>query len=189
MNQSELLALAISILEDLGLTYMVVGSIASGTYGEPRMTRDIDIVIAPSCEDDIERLCAAFPSDDFYVSREAALEAMRNGTQFNVIHPESGDKVDFMIAGRDAWGRQQVQRRQRVRILPDKEGFAAGAEDIILSKMAYYKEGGSEKHLRDIAGILKVGGTALDRAYIERWAESLGVTEVWNAVLARVSQR
>lgn len=188
MEQSELLSRAVGVLESLGITYFVVGSIASMAYGEPRLTQDIDIVIVPK-GDDIELLCNAFPPDDFYVSLDAAIQAARQGGQFNVIHPESGNKIDFMIGGNDAWGCQQIQRRQRVPLLPNTEGFAARPEDIILSKMAYYKEGGSEKHLRDITGILKVSGAMLDRPYIEQWARSLDVAEVWDAVLARVSQR
>lgn len=185
MEQLELLKFMLELLERLDVAYMVVGSIASGAYGEPRLTQDIDLVIAPD-PDKIRQLCVALPSEDFYVSVEAALAAARQpGGQFNVIHPESGNKFDFMIARTDAWGREQIARRQRIKLLPDRDAYAARPEDIIISKMLYYQEGGSEKHLRDIAGILKVSGDAVDRGYLSLWAAQLGLAAILQAVLHR----
>jgi hypothetical protein len=66
--------------------------------------------------------------------------------------------------------------------------FVASPEDVIIGKMLYYREGGSEKHLRDITGILKVSGDQVDRAYVARWAAELGVTEIWQAVLRRLGE-
>jgi hypothetical protein len=186
VEQSELLAFVLQLLERLKIPHMVVGSFASIAYGEPRMTQDIDIVIDPS-QDQLEAICKAFPEDEFYVSSEAARDALRRRSQFNVIHPTSGNKIDFMIAHNDEWGRTQLENRRRIRILPDQEGFAGRPEDIILSKMLYYQEGGSEKHLRDITGMLKISPELIDRQYIARWAKELGVTDIWEAILRRVA--
>lgn len=134
----------------------------------------------------LRALCAALAPEDFYVSPEAAMSAMQMPQgQFNVRHPGSGNKIDFMIAGQDAWGREQISRRQREQIFPEMQGYAARAEDIILSKLRYYQEGGSEKHVRDIGGILRVSGAKIDRPYVERWAAELGVSEVWRAIVDR----
>jgi len=186
LEQVDLLRKVIEILEKSGVTYMLVGSIASGAYGEPRMTQDIDIVIELLPEE-VDRLCDEFPAEEFCVSRQAALEAVRNRGTFNVIHPASGNRIDFMMARTDPWGRTQLSRRVKMRILPDQEGFAARPEDIIISKMIYYRQGGSEKHLRDITGILKVSGDELDKDDIARWAKSLGLTEIWCAILDRLA--
>src|SRR5258706_250379 len=131
---------------------MVVGSCASMAYGEPRMTQDIDIVVdlQPS---QLLALCEAFPLPEFYVSKEAAASAIEHQSQFNVIHPDPGNKIDFIVPKDDPWSREQVNRRQRIRMLEQLEGFAARPEDIIIGKMIFYQEGGSEKHLRDIEGI------------------------------------
>src|SRR5688572_5139941 len=110
-------------MEDLNIPYMV-GSFASGVYGEPRFTHDIDIVIAPTPQQ-LEQLCNRFPPEEYYVSLDAARDALRGRGQFNVIHPGSANKIDFMIARDDAWGREQVLRRARVRLLPDRDGYAA----------------------------------------------------------------
>lgn len=185
MEQDELLAMVLDVLERQGIIYFVVGSFASSVYGEPRFTQDVDIVVELS-EAQVQPLCDAFPSPQFYVSPEAAMEALKSHSQFKVLHPDSGGKVDFMIARPDAWGREQLRRRREVKILPNRQGFAGRPEDIILSKMLYYREGGSEKHLRDITGILRVSGDDVDRAYVQKWADELGVADIWAAILRRL---
>ena len=149
---------------------------------------DIDIVVELR-PDQAAKLCEAFPSPEYYVSENAAQEAIATGGQFNVIHPASGNKIDFMIARRDAWGRSQINRRRREEILPGRPGYTAAPEDVILGKLWYYREGGSEKHLRDIAGMLQVSGDEIDTKYIEHWTQQLGLTEAWQAVLDRLRGR
>jgi len=183
MDQLELLKKAVRVLESLGIPYMVVGSYGSGAWGEPRFTRDIDIVVALKASD-ADRLTKEFPCPEFYLSEEAVRDAVARRGQFNVIHPPSGVKIDFILEGTGAWERQQLGRRVKIRLQPDLELFVAAAEDVIIGKMLYYGEGGSDKHLRDITGILKVSGEDLDRAYIERWSRDLGLAEIWSMVAA-----
>jgi hypothetical protein len=54
--------------------------------------------------------------------------------------------------------------------------------------MEYFKEGGSEKHLRDITGVLKTSREIIDADYIQRWADTLNLTEIWQAILERMSK-
>jgi len=185
VEQDELLRFTVDALERLQIQYMLVGSLASSVYGEPRLTQDIHIVIAPTPAQ-LDALCAAFSPNDFYVSRDAAREALASRSQFNVLDPSTGNKIDFMIAKTDAWGSQQLARRERMRLLPDRDGYAARPEDIILSKMQYFEEGGSEKHLRDIASMFKTSGDRIDRGYLEKWVEALGLGETWKAILSRL---
>lgn len=185
LNQTELLKYVIEVLEARDLDYMVVGSFASAAYGEARLTLDIHIVVRLS-DERVMDLVDAFPRPEFYVSESAAREAVAARGQFNVIHPGSGNKVDFMIARNDAWGKSQFGRRLRKLILPDRETYVAAPEDVILGKLWCYHEGGSEKHLRDIAGMLQVSEDEIDRAYIADWAEQLHLQESWQAVLERL---
>lgn len=187
MEQADLFRYVIGVLEKMGAPYIVVGSFASAVYGEPRMTLDIDIVVRLSPEH-VESLCEAFSSEDYYISREAVLEALTTGTQFNVIHAESGNKIDFMIARTDAWGREQLDRRRRADFLPGLAAWVASPEDVIIGKMIYYREGGSDKHLRDAAGIMKMSGDERDTDYIEEWAGCLGLSDVWRAILDRTQE-
>jgi len=185
VEQDELLRHVVEVLEEQEITYLLVGSLASGVYGEPRLTHDIDVVLELR-QDQVARLCQAFPEADYYVSEQAANEAVAKGGQFNVIHPASGNKIDFMIARQDAWGRSQIRRRRLEQILPGRPGYTAAPEDVILGKLWYYRDGGSEKHLRDIAAMLQVSGAEIDQVYIAEWAQQLGLMELWQAVCDRL---
>ena len=185
MEQLELLKKVTRVLEEVGVPHAVCGSIASGAYGEPRMTRDIDIV-ADVHSHHIPLLRKAFPSPQYYLSAEAASEALVRRTQFNIIHGASGNKVDVMIPHMDDWDHEQMARRRRLPLFADQECYVAAPEDVIIAKLRYYREGGSEKHLRDITGILRVSSELVDREYVDRWAATLGLSEIWQAVLRRL---
>jgi hypothetical protein len=187
VEQSELLKFAIQALDRLGIPYAVVGSFASGVWGESRFTQDIDLLIDLQTAQ-VLPLCEAFPAPEFYVSETAAQEAVARQGQFNVIHPASGNKIDFMIAGGSSWVRAQLERRKRVPVFPDQEAAVAAPEDVILGKLVYYREGGSDKHLRDIAGILKFSAGLVDPEYVGRFAAQLGVADLWHAVLEKVDK-
>lgn len=185
MEQLELLRYGVDVLDRLGLRYALVGSYGTLAYGEARLTQDIDIVVELA-EEQIGDFCAAFPAPDWYVSETAAREAVRLRRPFNVIHTTSSGKLDIMIPGRDEWGRGQLSRRCEVHLLPDRTVYAAHPEDVIIGKLRYFHEGGSDKHLRDIAGILQVSGELVDFENVRQWAEQLGVLESWEAVLSRI---
>ena len=184
MTQTDLLRHALDVLEGLAIPHMVVGSFASSTYGDYRFTNDIDIVVALT-ERDGPALLAAFPDSEYYVSPEAVRHAIRQSFQFNVLHTPSGAKIDFILSRDDEWGRAQMARRRRILLLPDREGHAAAPEDVILSKLWYFTEGKSDKHLRDITGMLRRSAGQIDRADVEAWARKLGLEEAWAAVLER----
>jgi hypothetical protein len=188
LDQIDLLRRLVGVLDGLGSPYMVVGSLASAAYGEPRMTQDIDVVVDMQ-EEQVAPLCRAFSPDEFYVSAEAAKEAVRRKGQFSIIDAASGNKIDLMILPAGDWGQAEISRRQRMRILPDLEGYCARPEDVILGKMLYYREGGSDKHLRDVVGIMKVSGDEVDRQYVLLWAERMGLSDIWQAILRRLVQK
>lgn len=185
MEQDELLRSGVEVLERLGLSYLVTGSIATVLYGEPRFTNDIDIVVALSAER-IEEFCRSFPQPEFYLSPESVRRAVDRKSQFNIIHPASGLKLDIMVPAESSFNRSRFGRARRIRLMPDLEVSFAAPEDVIIKKMEYHREGGSEKHLRDIAGILKVSAGQVDRAYIAEWADRLGLNEIWLALARRV---
>jgi hypothetical protein len=186
VEQSDLLKFAVRQLERIATPYALVGSFASGIWGESRFTQDIDLLIDLKPQQ-AKQLFDSFPAEDFYVSLAAVNDAVARCGQFNVIHPASGNKIDFMIAGNSSWTAAQLARRKRVQVLPDLAADVAAPEDVILGKLVYFKEGASDKHLRDIAGILTAGAEAVDRSYIEQHAADLKVLNEWRAVLKRVA--
>jgi hypothetical protein len=185
MEQIDILRHAIEALERMQVPYLVVGSIAGMAYGESRFTLDIDIVADFEAKH-VNLLRAAFPSPDFHLSEPAVRDAIRDAFQFNVIHPGSGNKVDFILPRNDEWTRAQMARGRSIRLLPDRDVIVAAPEDVILGKLWDFSEGGGDRHLRDIAGILRVTGDGVNRDEVERWAAKLGYLEIWQQIVAKV---
>jgi hypothetical protein len=181
VDEKELLRFVTERLERAGVPYYVTGSFATVFFGEPRSTNDIDIVVVLS-PGQVQPLLRQFPEDDFYFSAEGALDAIRHGSMFNLIHHDSGMKIDLIISKDSAY---QSNVLARARALSPFEGYSATfitPEDLILNKLLFFREGGSEKHLRDIAGVLRISGKELDLPYIERWVGDLALTGEWEAV-------
>lgn len=183
VNQAELLERLANTLEELRIPYLVTGSVATIAYGEPRFTNDIDIVVK-LLPQQVDAFCSAFPSGEFYVSPEAVIDAIARHSQFNILYPKAGLKIDVMVAEDSDFNYSRFSRAKRLRVAPDREVSFASPEDVIIKKLAFYQDGGSEKHLRDIRGVLAVMDEKIDRSYIDRWVAKLGLAEVWSAVLA-----
>jgi hypothetical protein len=97
MEPTDLLALVGAQLDRIGCPRFTTGSVASMVYGEPRFTNDIDIVVRLD-ERKAREVAAAFVGDDWYVSTEAAVEAVRHHGMFNIIHVPSGLNADLIVA-------------------------------------------------------------------------------------------
>jgi hypothetical protein len=174
----ELLGSVVGLLDRSGIPYMVTGSLASSYHGEPRATRDADIVIDPSPEA-LDRLTAGLLAAGFYVDQDVAREALAGRSQFNAIGPDAL-KVDFMIRRDRPFSIEEFRRREPADLL-GTPGFVATAEDVILAKLEWAKASGSKRQLDDVAGILAIA-SGLDRSYIDRWAAVLGVEDAWRTV-------
>ncbi|MEW5946697.1 MAG: hypothetical protein AB1742_10910 [bacterium] len=175
----------IRAFENAGVEYLVTVSIASMAYGEQRFTNDVDVV-AGLKKQNVHGIIASFPPEEFYVSEGAALEAVSSGGRFNIIHTSSGAKIDVIIKKDSEYDNGRFRRAKRMQAAADFEANFSSPEDVIIMKMKYYKEGESEKHLRDITGVMKVSGDSIDRNYIEGWAREFELEEIWNAILARL---
>lgn len=186
MDQAELLRYLLDALDRQRLEYAITGSHATMAYGESRLTNDIDVLIDLT-PGSLPAFLAAFPFPQFYVSEDAALVAVRGGGMFNIIHPDSGQKIDVIVPS-DDFDRWQLARTVSAPAFPDRDARFVAAEDVILKKMEYYRQGGSEKHLRDIAGVARVRGARLDRGYIEAMSDRMGLGDVWQAVAVRLER-
>jgi hypothetical protein len=175
-----ILILVLDWLEARGLRYQVGGSLASSVHGVPRQTRDMDIVVDLSPEAALD-FARAF-SDSFYVDSEQAVRAARDRRGFNLVHLESGLKIDVFAAGESAFDESEMQRSVSL-ALDEGSGRrfpVKSAEDTVLRKLLWFEQGdrASSQQWYDVLGVLKVQQDALDRAYLERWASSLGLTEL-----------
>jgi|ERR1700722_1158989 len=160
-------------LDAADIGYMLTGSMAMNYYAEPRMTRDIDIVVALRPED-AERIVKLF-SVDYYISREAVESSISHQSLFNLVHNESVIKVDFIVRKENEYRLNEFNRRQRVEV-QNFETWIVTKEDLILSKLFWAKDSRSQMQLKDVKTILKTG---CDRAYIAQWAAKLGLIDLW----------
>jgi len=185
MELHDLLERLVAVLERLQIPYLITGSVAAMAYGEPRLTNDIDVVVDLD-EAHAAPFAAQFPPDEYYLSDEAIRDALIRKGQFNIIHPASGLKIDVIIQKGTPFEQSRFKRARLIHPADSYEARFAAPEDVILKKMEYYREGGSEKHLRDIAGIMKISAGEIDERYIGEWADRLGLREIWDAMLQRL---
>jgi hypothetical protein len=175
----EIVVRVVRILDDLGIPYLIGGSFASSVYGEVRLTRDADLVIDLR-KDQIESLAFRL-EEEFCVSREAIDEAIDSRRSFNAIHLESAFKIDFFVLGSGPFDREEFRRRV-ARFVPEM-GVALvfkTAEDTVLRKLLWFRAGKetSEQQWKDVLGVLTHSGGTMDDAYLDRWAQELGLIEL-----------
>jgi len=169
MNEIDIVRDISDRFEQAGVPYMLTGSMAMNYYAQPRMTRDIDMVIAIVPED-VDRVTALF-RPDYYISEESIRESLVHESIFNLIHQESVIKVDCIIRKSSEYRRAEFERRQRILIL-DFTTFIVSKEDLIISKLFWAKDSRSEVQLSDVKNLLATG---YDAAYLRHWTRELGL--------------
>jgi hypothetical protein len=173
LNELDIVRDASRRLERGGLDYMLTGSMAMNYYAQPRMTRDIDIVIAlkPRDADTIVQLFAP----DYYVAREAVRNSIEHESLFNLIHQESVIKVDCIVRKSSSYRILEFDRRRRITI-EDFSTWIVSKEDLIISKLWWARDSNSELQRRDVRNLVLTG---CDEDYILRWATELGLLDLW----------
>ena len=166
-----------SVLEKLGVPYLIGGSLASTLYGMVRSTQDSDI-IAEMRREHIEPFVSSL-QNDFFIDEEMIADSIQHNSSFNIIHRDTMFKVDVFIPRPRPFQQSQITRAQRQTFDLESEISAnfASAEDTILSKLEWYRMGGevSERQWRDILGVLKTMEGELDLGYLRKWANELKV--------------
>lgn len=165
-------------LDTLGVVHTIGGSLASSFAGEPRSTIDIDVVVDLE-ERHVEPLVAAL-ADEFYVDADALWRAVRDRSSANLIHQPTQVKIDLFVAGGTPLDYEQLRRRKAVDVGPGRTIYVHPPEDILLQKLRWYRTGGevSDRQWRDVLGIIRVQGAALDRGYLASHAPVLGVADL-----------
>jgi hypothetical protein len=185
MSQIAFFEVIVDLLEQAEVPFMVTGSFGSSHHGMPRTTNDLDIVIDPTA-DQLEKLCSLL-AERFYVSAEAARDALRHRFMFNVIDTAGGYKVDFVIRKDRPFSIEEFARR-RAAVVQGRTVYVASPEDIILSKLEWNLQTPSERQVQDALNVAIVRWPQLDRDYLRRWATELGVLESLEMVLQQAGQ-
>ncbi len=176
-----LLERLVRLLDAAGVPFMITGSFASTAHGLPRTTQDLDIVVNPPSTEALGALVRSMSPEEYYVDADAARDALRRRSMFNVVDHASGWKVDLIIRKNRAFSRDEFARRMKLTLL-GVPVFVASPEDTIVAKLEWSKQsGGSERQRRDVAGILVAAGNQLDRAHVERWVRDLDLRDEWLA--------
>ncbi len=167
--EAEVLQDAVGRLENARVPYMVTGSVALSYYVEPRMTRDVDVVVELAARNpkDVAHLFAP----EYYVAEEAVADAIRTHGMFNIYHLEKLVKVDLIVRKPAEYRRQEFERRRRVK-LGASEAWIVSKEDLILSKLVWAQSSSSEIQLKDVKALLASG---FDEEYLREWSGKLGV--------------
>lgn len=186
MTQEEFLAAIAGCLNAAGVPFMMTGSHGSSHHGAPRATQDVDLVTDPT-EESLDRFLGLL-GDQYYVSPEAAREALRSRSQFNVIDINEGWKADLIIRKDRPFSVEEFRRRQPM-ILHGQQLSVASAEDVILSKLEWNRITPSERQLSDALNVAIVQWPRLDQAYLRKWASLLGVADRMEEVLMKAEGR
>jgi hypothetical protein len=176
-NEQELLVDCLNRLNWTGIPYMLTGSMASNLWGVPRTTHDLDFVLLLR-QSEVPRFVAEF-SNGFFLQPDSILKAFQPPRMFNAIDESSALKVDFWLLGEGPFEQEMFRRRVSASLFGET-AWVATAEDVILHKLYWNQITPSERQLYDAAGIYAVQSATLDRAYIERWSEALGVAGQWS---------
>lgn len=170
----------VSPLNKIGLPYVITGAVASIVYGEPRLTNDLDLVVMMRIED-VKKFVEAFPAAEFYCPPVEVLtiEIRRPYRgHFNLIHHETGTKADIYLAGEDELHQWALSKKRQFALEKEKV-WVAPPEYIIVRKLEYFREGGSEKHLKDIAGMLELSSNEIDFKQLERFVQRYRLEKEW----------
>lgn len=176
-DPGEIARLLHPIFEQLQISYYITGGVAAIAYGDPRTTRDLDIVIAIT-SNDLGQLVSALEAAGFYCPPGAVEDIQRGrGKTLSVTHMQMVLNADLVINGDTDFDRTKMARRQLEAL--DEAGqeyfYLSSPEDVILSKLVWRQRSQSEKQWRDVLGVLKVQGEALDFEYLQQWAEPLAI--------------
>lgn len=169
--------------ERINIPYMVSGSVASMIYGEPRLTFDVDIIAALQ-RDDIPALIDIFPSEEFYCPPPEVLAvecARERRGHFNLIHHVSGFKADIYVSVNDPLHRWGLAHTRRMSV-GKRSVIIAPPEYVIVRKLEYYREGRSEKHIRDIESMIRVLGPTLDREMLHQLLLEQDLDAEWRRI-------
>ena len=178
----ELLSLFIKLFSKYKISYVLTGSFAVSYYGYPRATHDIDFVIEIS-KKQAKKISLALAELDssFLKDKKAIRQALSTNQPFNILHLDSGIKIDFWVEPNKEFEKSKMLRKRTIRLSGIKISLIS-PEDLILTKLLWSKSVRSERHIRDCVGIWKLQQEKLDERYILHWVKKMDMQNLWDEI-------
>ncbi len=193
MEYSEFVLLVLEALDAAGIPYLIGGAVAAWAWGEPRATRDLDLVIQitegtiAKFSEELKKRNMLLPADII----QERLKDNRGEVPLSAIHSSSGYKADlYLLREGDPFRAEAFKRRVLVDLGPGLgELYLYTPEDLILNKLIFYSVSQQTKHIRDIAAIVQTMGDKLDSHYIQRWVDEKELHALWKSVKLQIQPK
>jgi len=190
LDYADFVLMVIDALSESDIPYLIGGSVATWAWGEPRATRDLDLIVEIPA-DAVENLSEALTKRDMPLPAEIIKDRIkdsRGDVPLNAIHEASGYKADlYLLRKGDAFRQKAFKRRVLVDLGPGLgELYLHTPEDLIVYKLLYYSISQQTKHIRDISSVVQTMGDELDMNYIQKWVAIKELGAIWNSVLQQI---
>jgi hypothetical protein len=185
-GQDEFLMKLVDLLEAARISYMLTGSVGSSFHGQPRATKDVDIIVAAT-KAQLERFLQSL-GEGYYVSLNAAKDAFDRKSSFNVIDVESSWKADLIVCRERPFSKAEFRRRQNVNLMGTSL-WVVSPEDVILSKLEWARNSLYEQQFRDALGVAIAQYDRLDKEYMRKWAKELHVESTVEQLLKEAASQ
>lgn len=193
LGYSEFVLLVLDALEAADVPYLIGGAVAAWAWGEPRATRDLDLVIQipkgaeAKLSEELAKRNMLLPEDII----QDRLKDRRGDDHLNAIHTTSGYKADlYLVREGDLFRNEAFRRRVLVDLGPGLgELYLHTPEDLIVYKLLYYNVSQQTKHISDIASIVQTMGDTLDTHYIQKWVAEKELQALWNTVQLQIQSK
>ncbi len=185
MNEVDVTLWLVRALSEMNAEYVISGSFASNLWGEPRATRDVDIVYAPASLDlgEFRRRV----ENEFELDPQMRVEAITGTLRHVATHRRTGFQAELFLLSDDPFDRSRFARRRAVKF-GDTEVYFLTAEDIVVQKLRWLARGGEQKHREDLRKLLAVQQANLDWAYVRRWTAEHRTDNLLNDLLANLDK-
>lgn len=177
-SQEKILIEVVKILDNLRIKYFITGGFAVSVWGRPRATFDIDIVVK-IIGSQAKQLTGAWReiSKSGYADEEMIKDAIKNNSEFNFIDADSGVKVDFWVEKGDINSPPEFKNKRKQKV-SGQDVFFISPEDLIISKLEWYKLSESDRHIDDVKSVLKVSGDKLNKKYLNHWISKFNLAGI-----------
>ncbi|QOV90679.1 nucleotidyltransferase family protein [Humisphaera borealis] len=166
MTSQDFMWEVVQALDRAKVPYMVVGSLSSNVYGIPRSTKDADFVV--ELRDVPIGAIADQLGPGYLLDSQMSFETVTGTYRWKIRHIDSAFQIELFLISEDPHDRERFLRRRKVKYNGNPV-FVATAEDVVITKLRWSRQGKRAKDLDDVRSVLTVSGENLDWEYIHRW--------------------